>query len=211
MTSKNDFSKEEIARYYQTLPDELKEFYDGTEGSDKIVDICDNYNLRIDQMGEVVKTTYHIILGLIKSEEFVPRMISRAGISEDIANLITHDINDQILKPIHLQMVEHHQKLTGAKSLPANVEKSDLGFSSTPYPQESTGSREQTDLISEIENPAPATFITRDNFWDKKNNLSASNQRFKNIDQTKVAPQKSEPQKATPTVKPKFDPYREPI
>ena len=204
--------KEKIKRYLQVLPDKIREIYDDPDTSDKIYDICVNYEVKhLDQIGSIQNAVYDIMLGLLKPADFVSHITKTTGMSEDIANLITHDINDQILKPIHLQMVEHHRKLTGENSLPANVEKSDLGFSSTPYPQESTGNREQTDLISEIENPAPATFITRDNFWDKKNNLSASNQRLKDIDQTKVVPQKSEPQKTTPTVKPKFDPYREPI
>ena len=202
--------KETIQKYYALLPDEIKAVYSDPEILDEIYDICLRYGIKhLDHVGTIQDAVYDIMLGLLKPADFVSNITQATGMSEDIANLITHDINDQILKPIHLQMVEHHRKLTGENSLPANVEKGDLGFSSTPYPQESTGSREQTDLISEIENPAPATFITRDNFWDKKNNLSVSNQRPKNIDQTKVSPQKSEPQKTTPTVKPKFDPYRE--
>lgn len=209
MNTKDDFSKEEIDRYYQTLPDELREFYDSEEGSDKIVDICDDYKLRIDQMGEVVKTTYYIILGLIKSQEFVPRIISRAGISEDIANLIAHEINEQILKPIHGDMVKHHQNLTGEDGLSVKTEKIDWGISSTPYPKETTSNHEQTDLISEIENPAPATYITRDNFWDKKNSLSYSNRDLKNISPSKTIAQEPELTKINSIKKPKFDPYRE--
>lgn len=205
--------KDTIKKYYALLPDEIKAVYSDPEILDDIYNICLEYGVKhLDQIGGIQNAVYDIMLGLLKPADFVSFITKETGIGEDIANLITHDINDQILKPIREELIKHHQNLQGGEgSLPSNVERNDLGFSSNPYPEETVINREQNDLITEIENPAPATIITRDNFWDKKQGLSSSNKNPSTQHSPRPSVQNSNPSPVAPTEKPKFDPYREPF
>lgn len=204
--------KETIKKYYSLLPDEIKAVYSDPQILDDIYDICLEYEVKhLDQIGTIQDAVYDIMLGLLKPADFIRKIIDETGLTEDIANLITHDINEQILRPIHKSIVEHHRNLTGSKDLPANVEREDLGFSSTPYEEKPVIDQEKRDLINEIENPAAATIITRDNFLEKKSGLSFSNQRNNPKPTTDSANQINPSSKNLTDKEPKFDPYRESI
>jgi len=193
--------KEQIKKYYSLLPDEIKAVYDDPDTSDAIYDICKKYGVNhLDQMGVVDEAVYGLILGLVKPIDFVPTIVKEAGIGEDIANLITHEINEQLLKPIRDKLMAYHQSLEHGQ-LPANAEKADLGVSSIPYPDHQENSQEQLAILDEIENPSPATVITRNVFQEKKTSLVTSEKTKEQIDIPTEKP-------AITNIK-KPDPYRE--
>ncbi|OHA59214.1 MAG: hypothetical protein A2607_00860 [Candidatus Vogelbacteria bacterium RIFOXYD1_FULL_42_15] len=193
--------KEKEKKYYQILPAELKEIYDDPELLDQIYEICLKNNVRhLDQVGTIQDIVYDLILGLLKPADFVPTIVKEAGIGEDIANLITHEINEQLLKPIRDKLMAYHQSLEHGQ-LPANTEKADLGVSSMPYPDHQENSQEQLAILDEIENPSPATVITRNVFQEKKTSLVTSEKTKEQIDIPTEKP-------AITNIK-KPDPYRE--
>jgi hypothetical protein len=206
--------KETIKKHYALLPEEIKIVYSDPQILDRIYDICVSYGVNhLDHIGSIDDAVYDIMLGLIKPTDFVSVIIKETGIGEDIANLIVHDINEQILKPIHDKLIEHQRILEGKSVLPSNVEmeNSDLGFSSSPYQETNPINREQREMINEIEHPAPATYITRDNFTEKTSGLHSSRREVEKINLSIQTKNTKEKVSSLTETKPKSDPYREPI
>ncbi|MFA6416235.1 MAG: hypothetical protein WCW56_01975 [Candidatus Paceibacterota bacterium] len=207
-------NKETIKKYYSLLPDEIKAVYSDPEILDEIYQICVDHGVKhLDQIGNVQDAIYDIMLGLLKPNDFVPFVIKETGLSEDVVNLLTHDINDQILKPIRQQLIDHYQTLEGKNNLPTNVEREDLGFSSQPYenPKSPKEEGEKNDLINELENPVPATVFTRDVFSQKKEGLVSSGQTKEATNLSPTSKKMAPDQAKEAGVKAKSDPYREPI
>ena len=180
--------KEKEKKYYQILPAELKEIYDDPELLDQIYEICLKNNVRhLDQVGTIQDIVYDLILGLLKPADFVP-------------TIVKDEINEQLLKPIRDKLMAYHQSLEHGQ-LPANTEKADLGVSSMPYPDHQENSQEQLAILDEIENPSPATVVTRNVFQEKKTGLATSEKTKEQIDISTEKP-------AITNIK-KSDPYRE--
>jgi hypothetical protein len=199
-------NKEQLKTLYNNLPQAIKAVYDRPETNDDIYDICEKYKLHIDQIGVVINTTYGVMLGLNKPTDFTNTFAKAADIPEDIANLITHDINEQIFLPIRQELMKRSgewQPETSPKPLPTNVEPVDTHFSSSPYSPAKPEDPVKTELLDAIEHPTPTgTMITRDTFADKMGQLSQNQEKNEN-------PTNSNLSKITTDKK--ADPYLEPI
>jgi len=197
-------NKEQLKILYEKLPEAVKQVYDRPETNDDIYEIGHKYKLHIDQIGVVIKNAYGVMLGITKPSDFVTTIVKEAGLAEDIANLITHEINEQVFAPIRQELMKTGGDWpinNGPKPLPKNVETT-THFSSAPYQPDRPDDPAKQEILTAIENPSPTPMITRDNFADKLGQLS----------QTKDLPPEQVNSNPTPaTAEKKPDPYREAI
>lgn len=85
---------------YQQLPKVVQDFMGSEETIDKILDIGKKYNLHIDQLSILNEEVSLVLHGLERNTNFNYNLRKYLGLSEDIANLITYDLNQEIFSKI---------------------------------------------------------------------------------------------------------------
>ncbi|MEK7091606.1 MAG: hypothetical protein AAB900_01330 [Patescibacteria group bacterium] len=198
-------SKEQLKALYNNLPDAIKAVYDRPETNDEIYEICEKHKLHIDQIGVVINTAYAAMLGVVKPSDFTDTFTKKADIPSDIANIITHEINEQVFAPIRQELMHSGNTWStgsGPKPLPNNVEPISPQFSSVPYQPARPEDPVKQEILTAIENPSPTQMITRDNFADKLGQLSQNKESSQSL---------TRPIATKPVEKKKLDPYREPL
>jgi len=110
------YSKEQLQAQYKLLPDRIKTLMGNTETVDNIMVIGKKYNFHIDQLNTLNEEVSLVLYGIERPENFQTNLRKYLGVSEDIANLITYDINQQILLPIKEDIKELYSPLSSKKS-----------------------------------------------------------------------------------------------
>ena len=101
--------KEQLKLAYQRLPENLQQVFDAEETSIALVNIGKKYNLHVDQLGQLTSLVHYVLLGFLAPQNFVRELKNSVGVSEDIANLITYDLNQKILIQIRQELEELSQ------------------------------------------------------------------------------------------------------
>lgn len=83
------------------------------------------YNLHVDELGRIAEEITATMVGLTNVRDFSRNIKAQTGLSDDVINLITYDINQQIFSKIRKELEELSQ---GVKA-PSEKE---LGQSSAP-------------------------------------------------------------------------------
>jgi len=99
-----NYTKEDIAKKFDTLPSSLKKFITEFNMSELIKKFQSKYNLHIDQVGVLALEINAVITGLVPSSQFNKNITTKLGISEDLANLITYDLNQEIFSQIRKEL-----------------------------------------------------------------------------------------------------------
>ncbi|MFA5001112.1 MAG: hypothetical protein WC531_02695 [Candidatus Paceibacterota bacterium] len=97
---------DEVNKAYERLPDNLKQIFDSKETSTTLINIGKKYNLHVDQLGQLTSLVHYVLLGFLAPQNFVQELKNSVGVSEDIANLITYDLNQKILIQIRQELEE---------------------------------------------------------------------------------------------------------
>jgi hypothetical protein len=102
----NDNIQDIIKTQYQKLPPEVQKAITATDLPTKLEQISKKYNLRIDQAGSLQVETMLIMLGLESSDDFVDNVSKNLEVSGTTAQLITADINSDILGNIRSSLMQ---------------------------------------------------------------------------------------------------------
>ncbi len=121
--------KEELKLAYSKLPENIRQIFDASETSVVLINIGKKYGLHIDQVGQLTTLVHYVLLGLLTPKNFVVELKGTLGVSEDIANLITYDLNQQILIKIRRELEE----LSRGQKPP--VTEQELSVKKTSMPQ----------------------------------------------------------------------------
>jgi hypothetical protein len=100
------FTADEIQKRFEKLPAEVQIAVTSTEVNGKIEEIAKKHNLLIDEEGELVDEIGLVMLGLVKSSDFVDHIVSRCSIDENTALDIAHDVNTEVFSAIKQQMMQ---------------------------------------------------------------------------------------------------------
>jgi hypothetical protein len=120
------YTKEQYKKQYSVLPPVIKDFMAKEETIEKILDIGKKYNLHIDQLQILNEEVGLVLHGLEKPGNFINNLRKYLGLSEDIANLITYDLNQQIFAEIRGELEKlssspqqmFDQKMGGVMNVP---------------------------------------------------------------------------------------------
>ncbi len=170
MTDQLD-TNEYIKDKFLKLPKEVQVAITAPDLMLKMRSIGDKYKLLLDKQGDLQRQILIVMLGLIPSSEFVSSVSEVLGISEETANSIAADVNEQIFNPIrtHLREWEEQSEKNVATESSSTTESntSDFqkigGFTVEPQPasmQSSTLKESDMEsrpaILNSIENPEPA-------------------------------------------------------
>ena len=102
----NDNIQDIIKTQYQKLPLEVQKAITAADLPTKLEQISKKYNLRIDQAGSLQVETMLIMLGLENSDDFVENVSKNLEIKRNEAQLITADINTDVLGNIRSSLMQ---------------------------------------------------------------------------------------------------------
>ncbi len=97
---KKMISSEEYRKIYLRLPEKVKKIYTSEETANKIISIGKKYDLHIDQQGALADTVGWVIVGIIKTDDFVSRLEQQLKVDYDHAQAIAHDVDAEIFAQI---------------------------------------------------------------------------------------------------------------
>jgi len=95
--ARKEYSEEEVQKRIDKLSEEAADFLYSTEMGAMIKRIADGHKLHIDQMALLEAEVGELMLGLTEPQEFVPNMIQTLQVTEETAQAIAKDINDQVM------------------------------------------------------------------------------------------------------------------
>lgn len=98
------YSREQLTQGYEKLPEEIKRLLGSSEITDKIINIGKKYNLHLDEQSNLNEEMSLVLYGLEKTENFNSNLRRNINLSEDLANLITYDLNQQIFSKIREEL-----------------------------------------------------------------------------------------------------------
>ncbi len=96
MASKT-YTEEEVQKRIDMLSEEAADFLYSTEMGIMVKQIADKHKLHIDQMALLEAEVGELMLGLTEPQEFVPNLVSTLSVSEETAQAVAKQINDEVM------------------------------------------------------------------------------------------------------------------
>ncbi|MFW0871297.1 MAG: hypothetical protein ACKKL4_02490 [Patescibacteria group bacterium] len=96
----NPFTKQQIQERYDALPEDIQKVVAGDTMVKQLEVIGRNHNLRIDGIGILIEYSGLIMLGLIKSNEFVRHLRDQLNLSQEQAEQIAIEVDEQVFSRI---------------------------------------------------------------------------------------------------------------
>lgn len=94
------YSKEEINKRFQMLPEQVQDIVLSTEVVDAIKKITEKNNLHIDTAGLLNEEITYVMVGAEKSANFINNLKTKVRLPENKINAIAGDVNEKIFLPI---------------------------------------------------------------------------------------------------------------
>ncbi len=147
-------SKELFQEKFNTLPQEIKEAIVSVDTFEKLKKISQTYKLLIDKMGILGDETGLVMVGITHPKSYSSNLRNRLGVSGQVAEAITTEVNELIFKPIRASLQKIHgeykeveakkEVYTAPENLPVGtaIEKPKVG---TPTLTVNTPDLENTD------------------------------------------------------------------
>lgn len=106
----NPFTTDQIQQRFKSLPPDIQTAISSPETARRLEDIGRSRGLRIDGIGTLIEYSGLIMLGLIKSNEFVDHLSRHLSISKEQAESIAVEVDQQVFSRIRnsLREVQYH-------------------------------------------------------------------------------------------------------
>lgn len=103
-----EYTDQQIAQMYNDLPEDLKEAIFSVEMSSVVEKIGKEYQLNIEQIGDLANETGMVMLGVTHPDEFISSLSERLEVDKEKSSSIAHKVNDQIFKPVRDSLRKIH-------------------------------------------------------------------------------------------------------
>jgi len=103
-----DYTNQQLEQMLESLPEDVKSVLFGFDTGSKIRSIGAKYSLHIDKLSILVDETNLVMFGLTKPNDFSEIIQSKLNVTKDVAELIVHDINEQIFDSIRESLKKIH-------------------------------------------------------------------------------------------------------
>ena len=115
-------NSQEVSKKLSETPEDVQDFMSSSKCISSLVAIGEKYNLHVDQTGKLSDQVVYTMIGLENLSDLHGRIIKELGISDDTANLIIYDLNQEVFGPIResmLAMVKQKVQAETASQNPA--------------------------------------------------------------------------------------------
>lgn len=105
-----DYTREQVQKQFDNLTPELKKIIATLDMEGLIDSLHKEYGLHLDQLGVLATEITMVLVGLNPSTSFRDRLTKKVGVAEDVANLITYKLNQQIFSKIRQELMKSTQQ-----------------------------------------------------------------------------------------------------
>jgi len=99
-----EYTREQLWKLYEKLPDELRETIFSAETADNIWDICDRNE--VDAVSKVAKYAGYVLMGVLAPDEFQETLEEEVGLEKEMAKKVTREVNRFIFYPVKSSLEE---------------------------------------------------------------------------------------------------------
>jgi hypothetical protein len=104
---KKEYSKEELWKIYEKLPDELKEAIFSYKTAEDISNICERHGISEgEKMSKIAKYVGRVLMGLLPPSDFEETLEKEVGIGKETAKGIRREVEMLIFYPVRKQLEE---------------------------------------------------------------------------------------------------------
>lgn len=103
------YTKDELWKLYDKLPQELKELVFANETAEHIANICERFLVPQELVPKVATETGNVLLGLLTPEEFQKNLVKDIGLKKDVAQGVAREINRFIFYPVKPALEQLHK------------------------------------------------------------------------------------------------------
>lgn len=111
----SQFTTTQIQERFESLPDDMKAVVSGEETAQQIQEIGRRHGLRIDNIGILIEYSGLIMLGLIKTDEFVSSLESQMGVSTEQAEQLAIEVDSQVFSRMRNSLRQTQYQSTADK------------------------------------------------------------------------------------------------
>jgi hypothetical protein len=101
-----EYTKEELWKIIEKLPDELKEAVFSEKTAEDIFNICTRNGIEDERMSKVAKYVGRVLMGLLPPSEFEETLEKEVGIEKEVAKGIKREVEMLIFYPVRTRLEE---------------------------------------------------------------------------------------------------------
>jgi hypothetical protein len=95
-----EYSREQLWKLYEKLPDELKDAIFSEETAENIGEICERNGIDDERVSEIARFTGRVLMGLLPPEELQGILEKEVKLEREVAKKISQEINRFIFYPV---------------------------------------------------------------------------------------------------------------
>ena len=103
----NQYTKDELWKIYEKLPQELREAVFSEQTADDILNSCERND--VERVSDVAHYTGFILMGLILPQDFAKTLQERVALPKDTAESVARDINRLVFYPVKPALEQLHR------------------------------------------------------------------------------------------------------
>lgn len=133
----NQYTKDEIWKIHEKLPQELQEAVFSAETADAIFNSCERNNVEV--VSRVAYYTGLVLMGLILPQDFAATLKKELGLAKTIAESVASEINRFVFYPVKPALEQLHRmeiEVTAKVVTPKPEEQSEQSEESEEKPEE---------------------------------------------------------------------------
>jgi len=100
-----EYSKEQLWKIYEKLPEELKNAIFSEETAKTIGEICERNNIE-EKTSEVAKYTGRVLMGILPPNELPEILEEKVGLEKEVSKKISQEIHHFIFYPVKSNLEE---------------------------------------------------------------------------------------------------------
>lgn len=152
---KNTYSKEQLEKLFDQLPEELQETIFSFETSKNILEACEKYEIASEKIKKVSELVGQVLFGLLKPIDFNKFLEKEINISSSVAKGLAQEINRFIFYPVkplldNLYKLETDKKEVENKSIKEREEKKEIKLEKKEEIEERSTKPSANDTYREI-------------------------------------------------------------
>jgi hypothetical protein len=101
-----EYTKEELWKIIEKLPDELKEAVFSEKTAEDIFNICTRNGIEDERMSKVAKYVGRVLMGLLPPSEFEETLEKEVGIEKEVAKGVRREVEMLIFYPVRTRLEE---------------------------------------------------------------------------------------------------------
>ncbi len=108
------YTKEQLWKLYQKLPEDLKEAMWSEEGTDAIWNACQRNKVDRTVIPQITEYVGYVLLGILPPDEFQKTLEKETGLKKPVAKKVAQEIHRHIFFPVRSFLTELYKVEIGA-------------------------------------------------------------------------------------------------